>query len=352
MEKMKAAVLVAPGVIEVQEIDIPEITADEVLIKVTYTGICGSDLPRTQNENGARKYPLVIGHEFSGTVAKVGENVKNLPLNTPVCVAPLIPDPESIYTKEGLYGLSDNYNIIGTGSNGGMAEYVKVPIEHVVPIPNSLSLLDAAGVEPAAISFHALRKSNIQAGDKVAVLGCGPIGQFAVQCAKIFGASEIIAVDIFQDKLNLAKELGATSTINSKENNLIDEIMKQTGIGVDVVIETAGSVITQEQALNIARKNGSIVFVGISHQDLHLKASSVEKILRGELTVNGAWNSYTAPYPGRDWEGTLAFMDKKEIVFQPMISHHISLEELGDYLTKMHNKTIEFNKVIVDVNPE
>lgn len=110
-KKMKASVLIKPGVLEVQEVDVPDIGEDEVLVKVAYAGICGSDVPRANLEDGARMYPLILGHEFSGTVDRVGSQVTKVQVGDKIAVAPLIPDPNSEYTKEGSYGLSDNYNI-------------------------------------------------------------------------------------------------------------------------------------------------------------------------------------------------------------------------------------------------
>lgn len=351
-EQMEASFLVAPGILECKKVEIPTIGEKDVLIKVAYAGICGSDVPRANLENGARMYPIILGHEFSGTVDKVGSNVTKIKVGDKVAVAPLIPDPNSEYTKEGYYGLSDNYNIIGTGSNGAFSEYVKVPEEHAVVMPEELDLLSAAGVEPATISWHALRRAQIEVGDTVAVLGCGPIGQFAIQIAKIFGAKTVIAVDIFDDKLDLAKELGADIAINSKEVDLEQAIKELTGLGVDVVIETAGSKITQKQSLLITRKHGRIVFVGISHQDLPLSEAEAERIMRAELTVTGSWNSYTAPYPGRAWEATLDEMSKGRIKFKEMISHEISLEELPEVLPKMFKRELNYNKIVVAVHPE
>ncbi len=345
--KMKASVLVAPGKLEVQEVDIPEIGDHDVLVKVAYTGIYGSDVPRANLENGARMYPLILGHEFSGTVDQLGSKVIKVKIGDKVAVAPLIPDPESEYTKEGAYGLSDNYNIIGTGSNGAFAEYVKVPENHCVKMPENLDLLSAAGVEPATISWHALQRSNMKVGDTVAVLGCGPIGQFAIQIAKIFGAKKVIAVDIFDEKLALAKKLGADITINSKDCNLEEAIKKETGLGVHVVIETAGSKFTQKQSLLITRKHGTVVLVGISHQDLPLSEFEAERIMRAELTITGSWNSYTAPYPGRAWEATLEEMSKNRIKFKEMVSDVIELDSLGDVLPKMFSREIAYNKIIV-----
>lgn len=351
---MKASVLVSPGVLKTERVEVPSLLEDEVLIRVAYAGICGSDLPRSQNENGARKYPLILGHEFSGVVEKIGEEVKGINIGDKVAVAPLIPHPDSPFTKEGLYGLSDNYNIIGTGSDGAFAEFVKVPQNHIVHLPREIDLETAAGIEPAAIAYHAFDLSNMKVGDTVAVLGTGSIGQFAIQVAKVFGAKKVIAVDIFDEKLKFAKELGADVTINSRTEDLFERIKEETdyGLGVNIVMETAGSSITQEQALMITRKSGTIVYVGISHSPLNLSEEAIENVLRGELTIKGSWNSYTAPYPGRAWSGTIEAMKRGQIVFTPMISHRIKLEELNEYLAGMADRSIQFNKVVVEVNPE
>ncbi|MDN6001926.1 MAG: galactitol-1-phosphate 5-dehydrogenase [Enterococcus sp.] len=351
-EKMKASVLVKPGVLEVQDVEVPEIGEEEVLVKVAYAGICGSDVPRANLEDGARMYPLILGHEFSGTVDRVGSRVTKVHVGDKIAVAPLIPDPNSEYTKEGYYGLSDNYNIIGTGSNGAFAEYVKVPEAHCVIMPEELDLLSAAGVEPATISWHAMQRANMKVGDTVAVLGCGPIGQFAIQIAKIFGAKKVIAVDIFDEKLALAKQLGADVIINSKEQDLEEAIKAETGLGVHVVIETAGSKFTQKQALLITRKHGTVVLVGISHQDLPLSEQEAERIMRAELTITGSWNSYTAPYPGRAWEATLEEMSKHRIKFKEMVSHEITMADLPQVLPKMFKRELAYNKIVVAVNPE
>lgn len=348
---MKAAVLESGGNVVVKDIAIPEISDDDFLIKVAYSGVCGSDLPRSQKENGARLYPLVMGHEFSGTVAKVGANIEGFEVGERVAIAPLIPDQKSVYTKEGLYGLSDNYNLIGTGSNGGFAEYVKVPNGHVLHLPDSISLKSAAGIEPATVSAYGLSRGNIKAGDVVAVLGCGSIGQFAVQNAKLFGASKVIAIDIFDDKLALAKKLGADFVINGKKQDVVKTVHELEEYGVDLAVDCAGSRFTEIQALQITRKNGNVVFVGISGDDLPIPADVFEKcVLRGALNIHGSWMSYTSPYPGRSWKIVIDAMERKAMNFDDMISHVISLDDLGSTLTDMYTKKMEFNKVVVKVD--
>ena len=348
---MKAAILYGIGDIRTEFTEIPAINDNEALVKVKYVGICGSDLPRAMISglSGNASYPIILGHEFSGEIASIGKNVNNFKIGDRVVVAPLIPCGECNYCKEGAYGLCEHYKIIGTRTNGAMAEYVKVPKQHLIKIPENLDFETAAGIEPATIAYHGIAKTKIKPGDNVAILGCGPIGQFAIQWAKIFGANRIFAFDVFNDKLELAKQLGATDIINSKEVDPIQKIYELTESGVDVVAETAGNKFTQEQALQIVKKHGHVVFIGISHSELLLKAKSAEGILRKELTINGAWNSYTMPYPGRAWTASVEFMEKGTLVFKPMVSHKIKLEEVGKYLSKMAKREIKYNKVLVEI---
>lgn len=344
--KMKAAVLESLGNIQTKMVDIPQISDDEVLVKVKYAGICGSDIPRSMI-TGARLYPLILGHEFSGTVAKTGKNVRQLAEGDRVVVAPLIPCRKCIYCQEGNYGLCEQYTIIGTGCDGAFAEYTKVPQEHVLKIPDHLDLESACGVEPATIGFFGLQKAKIQPGETVVVMGCGSIGQLTLQWAKIFGASKVIAVDIFDDKLELAKELGADITINSKKTDPIREIKRITNGGADVVAETAGSAITQQQSILAARKRGRVVFIGITHKGLELTEDTVDHIMRGEITIQGSWNSYTSPYPGFAWKAAIDFLANGKINFKKMVSHKIPVEEVGVYLKEMANRSINYNKVLV-----
>ncbi|MBB6450914.1 L-iditol 2-dehydrogenase [Geomicrobium halophilum] len=345
-EKMKAAVLYGLGDIRSEWVDIPQLGEDEILIKVKYCGICGSDVPRSM-VTGARKYPLILGHEFSGTIMEIGKNSGYLKTGARVVVAPLVPCGKCRHCKASHYGLCDDYNIIGTGSDGAFAEYVKVPNNHVLPIDDRLDFETATGTEPASIGYHGLQKAAIQPGDAVVVIGCGPIGQLTLQWAKIFGATTVIAVDIFEDKLTLAKELGADITVNAKENNMIDKVRTYTEGGADVVAETAGSVITQQQAILAARKKGQVIFLGITHQGLALNKEAMDHIMRGEITIKGSWNSYTSPYPGQAWQSTLKHMGEGDIQFKPMISRLIGVDDLGRYLKKMADGTLTHNKVLV-----
>lgn len=349
--KMEASVLHSLGEFHTEHVDIPSINDDEVLIKVKYCGICGSDVPRAMSY-GARKYPLILGHEFSGVVEKKGVNVGHLAIGDRVVVAPLIPCNQCEYCLSSNYGLCDDYNIIGTGSNGAFAEYVKAPKNHVLKLDDRIDFETAAGIEPATIAYHAVQKAAIQPGETVVVMGCGPIGQLTIQWARIFGAAKIITVDIFEEKLVKAKELGANFTFNAKSCNPVEEIIKNTGLGADVVIETAGSSITQQQSILSAKKKGRVIFLGITHTGIDLEEKTMDHIMRGELKIQGSWNSYSAPYPGIAWKASLDFMAKGELEFKSMISHKISIDEVGEYMKGMAVRSLRFNKVLVSLDNE
>lgn len=344
--KMKAAVLYGLKDIKVNLVDIPTISDNEALIKVKYAGICGSDIPRSMI-TGARKYPIILGHEFSGEVVETGNRVKKVKNGDRVVVAPLIGCGECVYCRSGHYGLCDNYNIIGTGSDGAFAEYVKVPENNILKINDKLSFKAAAGIEPATIGYHALEKAGIKPGETVVIMGCGSIGQLTIQWAKIFGASTVIGVDISNEKLNLAKNLGCDIIINSSETNVISRINEITNGGADAVIETAGSPVTQQQSILSTKKMGHTIFVGITNKDLSLDKETVDRVLRGEITIQGSWNSYTAPYPGAAWSAAIDFMSKGKINFDDIVSHIINLEDVMDYLKGMADHSIEYNKVLI-----
>jgi len=344
--KMKAAVLHSLKNIKVEWCEIPAINDNEVLIKVKYAGICGSDIPRAMI-TGARKYPLILGHEFSGVVVETGANVTRVKPDDRVVVAPLIPCEECEYCKKGLFGICEHYNLIGTCSNGAFAEYVTVPQYTVLKIPDSLDFISAAGVEPATIGYHALEKVNIKPGETAVIIGCGAIGLLTLQWAKIFGASTVVAVDISDVKLDLARKLGADITINSSRIGVVEKIKEITSGGADVAIETAGTSIAQQQAILSTKKRGRVVFVGISHSGLQLDENTVEHVLRGEVSIQGSWNSYTAPFPGMAWKATIDFMTKGLINFKEIVSHIIKVDDIPYYLKSMSEQTISYNKVLI-----
>jgi L-iditol 2-dehydrogenase len=175
----------------------------------------------------------------------------------------------------------------------------------------------------------------------------GPIGFLALQWLKIIGAGKVYVVDIFDEKLKQAESFGADYVINGKKQNVANLIKEQTnGEGVDAAIELAGNKVTQIQAIQVVRKMGTVVYCGISYDDLIIPNSELSKILRGELTLHGAWNSSISPFPINEWKNSLSLMDSGKIKTASLISHRFKLEECKRCFDMMYHKKELFNKVM------
>ncbi|MCL4441265.1 MAG: alcohol dehydrogenase catalytic domain-containing protein [Firmicutes bacterium] len=210
---MKAVKLYEAGDLRVEEVDIPELEPGCVLVKVKAVGVCGSDIPRV-NFYGAYHPNLTIGHEFSGEIVKVNQ-VGNWQVGDRVVVPPLIPCNHCQWCRTGHYSLCEDYSYFGSRRDGAMAEYVTVPEKNLLPLPDNVPFEAGAMVDPAANAIHGIWKGEINPGDTVAIYGCGPIGLFAIQFAKILGAGMVIAIDVKEQKLNIARDLGADEVINA-----------------------------------------------------------------------------------------------------------------------------------------
>jgi len=308
---MKAAVLYGIGDLRFEEVPLPQIKEGEALIKVKACGICGSDIARVM-EKGTYSFPLIPGHELSGEVAEIRENISNLEkkgegvsfINGDRVVAvPLLPCYRCPHCQVGEYNLCDNYNYLGSRCNGGFAEYVKVPRENLIKIPPGVSFEEAALTEPASVALHALRRTKMEVGDRIAILGTGPIGVLLAQWARIWGADQIFLVDIVEKKLRVAQEYGFTEVINASKGDIVKSILEKTEQrGVDVSIEAAGVPITFKQSIQIARKGGKVIFLGNMRGEVILSDELISSILRRELAMYGTWNSRFIPLEDSEGE--------------------------------------------------
>lgn len=236
---MKAALYKNSRVVEIEEIKKPEIKDSEVLIKVKYAGICGTDIHIYKGLHPRATAPLVMGHEFSGIVEEIGINKKNIKIGDQVVINPLISCGNCFPCREGHPHICPNLNLVGIDQNGGFAEYTKVNSDKLFKIPNSLPMDLAALMEPVAVAVHAVRKSRLSLGDKVAVIGGGPIGQLISQICKINGASSVIMLEINSERVKFAKKFGIITTTSLKESiRKIKEVTR--GKGADIVYEAVG----------------------------------------------------------------------------------------------------------------
>lgn len=344
---MKAALLRGINQFEVEEIRKPIPSEQEVLVKVKAAGICGSDIHKMQNE---WKYdlPMVMGHEFSGIIEAVGAEVKTLSVGDRVAIAPLIPCHKCTYCQSGKYQLCENYTMIGSHRYGGFEEYVTVPEENVINIGEKISFEEAAMIEPLAVSAHGVMGLDPKIGDIVAVFGLGTIGILTVQWLRMAGVKKIIGIDIDSNKINEAKKYGVTDTINSLEESLEERIFELTeDLGVDISIECAGSKITEEQCLLITKKGGLIGYQGIAYSDVLLHQKAFENIFRREYTIRGFWNSYSAPFPGKEWIHSVEFIEQGKINLKELISHRYQLTDIQKAFDLTVKREESYNKVMI-----
>lgn len=298
---MKAAVLYGNEDLRYADYPDPEVKPGYVKIKVAVTGICGSDVPRVLY-NGAHGYPIVLGHEFSGVIAEVGDNVTTCKVGDRVSGVPLVPCMKCDDCQKGWYSLCRHYSFIGSRQQGSFAEYIVVPERNVVPFADNVSFIQGALFEPATVALHGLLQNRFQGGGTVAVLGGGTIGLLTMQFARIFGASKTVVFDISDDRLELAVEMGATAGINTMKDNVAARIAELTdGKGFNYVFETAGQPATMQLAFRAASNKASICFIGTPHKDLTFDPATWELMNRKEFYLTGSWMSYSAPFPGKEW---------------------------------------------------
>ena len=267
--KMKTAVMLGIGEMGFEERDIPQVKDDEVLVKLEYVGICGSDLH--YYETGAIgdyvvEPPFVLGHEPGGTVVEVGKNVTHLKAGDRVALEPGKTCGHCEFCKTGRYNLCPDVVFFATPPvDGVFQEYVAHEADLCFKLPDNVSTLEGALIEPLAVGFHAAIQGDAHLGQKAVVMGAGCIGLVSMMALKARGVSEVYVVDIMEKRLKKALELGADGVINGAEENVEQKIRQITdGRGVDLVIETAGTEITTRQAISIAKKGSNIVLVGYS----------------------------------------------------------------------------------------
>lgn len=314
---MKAAVVVANEDVQYQEIEEPKVTKGTVKIRVRYSGICGSDIPRVLN-HGVHFYPIVLGHEFSGDVVEVGEGVTKVKVGDRVSGAPLLPCMKCDDCQQGNFSLCKHYSFIGSRQQGSNADYVVVPEQNAVPFESSVPYEQGAMFEPATVAIHGVFQNDYHGGEYVAILGGGTVGMFTMQWTKIFGSKKVVVFDISEERLELAKRLGADEVINTREEGYMEKAMAITGgKGYGFVFETAGQVPTMHMAFELAANKAHVCFIGTPHENLTFTPAQWENMNRKEFKLTGSWMSYSAPYPGREWDLTAHYFATGQLKFDP-----------------------------------
>jgi (R,R)-butanediol dehydrogenase/meso-butanediol dehydrogenase/diacetyl reductase len=314
---MRAAVVEDKRKFVIRDVPEPVLEKDEVLIKVQYCGICGSDLHVFKEGAG-----VGFGHEFSGDIAGLGSDVKGWRMGDRVAVDPVVSCDECFWCKRGELGLCEQYFIVLVEYKGAFATYAKAKYYNLHKLPRGLSYEEGAIIEPTTCALHAIKVAGMEKGDVVAVLGLGPIGQLIARVAKASGAKAVYASEVSQLRLEMAR--GAVDeVIDAKVTNPVERILELTdGRGPDIVFECAGAVETTQQSIALVRKGGTVVIVAICFEQVELPVSNIN--LRG-LTVKGSM----CFSPG-EYAAALKLIKNKKIDVSPLLKCKMPLDEINE----------------------
>ncbi len=342
---MKALLLEEYKQLKVQDVPEPEIAPKEVLIRVKSCGICGSDVHGFDGSSGRRIPPVIMGHEASGVVARTGAQVSGFKEGDRVTFDSMISCERCYFCRQGQPNLCDNRRVLGVSCteyrrHGAFAEFVAVPDHIVVKIPDNLSFDEAAMVEPVSVAVHAVNITPVKLGDTAVVVGAGMIGLLTLQALRTAGCGRIVSVDLEDDRLALAKKLGADQTINSRLADVPALIREMTGgRGADVVMEAVGAEATVQMAIDCVRKGGIVTLIG----NITAKVSfPLQSVVTREVSVLGSCAS------SNDYPACLELMGRKAIRVAEMISATVPLERGPEMFDRLYNREANLTKVIIN----
>ena len=341
---MKALILDDYNKLTYKDVPDPKINPDEVLIKVKAAGICGSDVHGMDGSSGRREPPVIMGHEASGVIEETGSEVKGWKKGDAVTFDSTVYKLDDWYTRRGIYNLSDGRKVLGVSCDdyrldGAFADYVKVPYHILHKLPEGVSFTEAAMVEPLAVGAHAVELTPVALNDTIVVVGAGMIGLSIIEIAKEKGAGTIIAIDLSEEKLTIANQVGATHTINPEKNNAQEEILKLTSHrGADVAFEAVGISSSLQQAISGVRRGGSVTLVG---NVTPVTEFPMQYVVTRQIRIQGSC-AICGEYPA-----VLDMLSRKQINIRPLLSVEAPLSEGARWFEKLYNKEDDLVKVIL-----
>lgn len=345
---MKAWVLEDINNYKLKDVEKPLVKDGEVLIKVSSCGICGSDIPRAY-QNGAHKMPLIIGHEFSGTV----EECKSGKYSTGerVGVFPLIPCKECSPCLLQKYEMCRHYSYLGSRCDGGFAEYVSVPEWNLISLPDEVSFEAAAMLEPMAVAVHAIRQLGDIDKDKIfAIYGFGTIGALISMFLKGMDCKTVLVIGNKNFQRDTFVKLGFDETdfCDSRNVDVSQWIMDKTSKnGVDCFFECIGKSDTISSVVDLAAPGGKVCLVGNPYTDVSLDKAVYWKILRNQLKISGTWNSSFTGVKNDDWHYVLQCLKDGIVKPEVLITHKLSMDELVKGFEIMRDKNEDYMKIMM-----
>jgi L-iditol 2-dehydrogenase len=341
---MKALLLTDYRRFEIVDLPRPELAADEVLVRVAACGICGSDVHGFDGSSGRRIPPLVMGHEAAGVIEAVGANVNSYAIGERVTFDSTVYCGQCDYCRQGRVNLCDNRQVLGVSCGdyrryGAFAEFVAVPERILYRLPEELSLDHAALIEAASIAVHAVSQAPPRPGDEVVVVGAGMIGLLIVQVLRHRGCGRIVAVDVDDSRLQLAKTMGATDAINASTADATAAILAMTdGRGVAASWEAVGASATVQTAIKCVRKGGDVTLVGNVSPAVEIP---LQTVVTRELALHGSCAS-AGEYPQ-----CIELMASGAVNVAPLLSATASLEEAPAWFERLHAREPGIMKVVV-----
>jgi L-iditol 2-dehydrogenase len=342
---MRAARLYAPRTLRLDDVPVPEPGAGEVLVRVRAVGLCGSDLHYYCDGHigtSVASAPLVLGHEFAGTIEALGAGVSGLQVGDLVAVDPAIPCGRCEVCLEGHPNICPTVRFAGTPpTDGALRELVAWPAQQVFRLPDGMRADTGAALETLGVCLHALNLSHLRLADRVAVLGVGPIGLLIVRLARLAGAAEIFVTDPNPKRLAAALALGADDAIQVGVGEPVADVMRMTGgRGVDMSFEAAGALETPQQGIDMLRPGGTLVLVGICAEDRIPLAAGASR--RKGVTIKLS-RRMKHVYPR-----TLALVARGMVDLQQLITHHYPLAQTADAFEHIAQPTTDALKIVIE----
>jgi L-iditol 2-dehydrogenase len=340
---MKALLLSKYRQLEITDLPVPTPGRDEVLVRVAACGICGSDVHGYDGSSGRRIPPIVMGHEAAGTVAAIGEGVKDLAEGDRVTFDSTMYCGKCGYCLRGEVNLCEQRQVLGVSCTdyrraGAFAEFVSVPARTIYHLPSNLSFVDASMLEAVAVAIHAVSLATIPPNRTALVLGAGTIGLLVQQALRVAGCSRVIVADIDATRLKLAKELGATDILSANADLLARVLQLTNGNGVDVCVEAVGRNETVRAAIESVRKGGSVVLVGNISPEVTLP---LQKVVTRQIRLQGSCAS-AGEYPH-----AIELLASGEIQVKPLITATAPLEEGPRWFERLYGREPNLMKVVL-----
>ena len=335
--------MTAPGKIEFQEIPVPLINENEVLVKIIRIGVCGSDIHVYHGKHPYTQYPITQGHEVSGKIEKMGVKVQGFNLNDKVTIQPQVVCEHCYQCNHGNYHICDDLKVMGFQTTGAGSEFFDVSSEKLIKLPNEMTYEEGAMIEPCAVGVHAVLRGGDVSKFNVLVLGAGPIGNLVAQAAKALGAKSVMITDISNFRLGIAKEVGIDFTVNPIKQTLSEEILKSFGPHkADLIIECVGANETINAAINNARKGTDIIVVGVFGDNPSINLGFIQD---RELRLIG-----NLMYQTEDYIKAIELIKSKKINLKPLMSTHFPFKDYIKAYEYIEKKKDRVMKVFIDVN--